>query len=74
MSATQLKEAGRTDGLSLMADPETKPLLASFVGHLSGHVIEDIRPRLAGAPPAVLLNQTHKTETSMSEQRGKNTH
>ena len=46
--ATQVEDPGRAEGLRLMADPETKPLLASFVGHLSEQAIADIRPRLAG--------------------------
>jgi len=45
--STQLEDSGRAEGPPLMVDPETKPLLASFVGHLPDHAIDDIRPRLA---------------------------
>lgn len=47
LGPTQLEDLGQPDGLPLMADPETKPLLASFVGHLSDSPTDDIRPRLS---------------------------
>ncbi len=56
--AAQVEDPRRADGLRLMADPVTKPLLASFVGHLSEHAIDDIRPRLAGLADAKRLHIT----------------
>ena len=47
LGPTQLEDLGQPDGLPLMADPETKALLASFVGHLSDSPTGDIRPRLS---------------------------
>ncbi|MDH4390035.1 MAG: exostosin family protein [Aquabacterium sp.] len=47
LGASQFEDLGQSGGLPLMADPETKPLLASFVGHLSDQLTDDIHPRLA---------------------------